>query len=64
MGLLEPEFGIGVANGHDVVGRQQYLFNCPQNDDILYQSIQRVQPPCTDHVVREDEVILREGPEA
>ena len=30
----------------------------------MYQSIAKVQPPCADHVVRDDEVFFREIPVA
>ena len=62
--ILEIEFGIGVAKGHDVVGHHHNLFNFPQADKIISQYVHKVQPPCAEHVVREDTVLLREVPEA
>ena len=61
-GILESEFGIGVGKGNDVVGNQLHLLNCPRAYAIMYQSIQKVQPTRTNHVVCEDEVLLREVP--
>ena len=58
-GILEPYFGIGVAKGRDIVGHHQHLFNFSSVDAIMYQSIQKVQPPCSYNVVHEDEVLLR-----
>ena len=63
-GVLEPEFGIGLFKGNGVVGNHQYLFNCPGADDIIYQSVMKLQPPRADHVLIEDDFILREDPEA
>ena len=57
-------FGIGVVKGNDVVGNHQNFFNCPRAYDIMPQYVQKVQPPCAEHVVSEDEVLPREGPEA
>ena len=61
-GILEPYFVIGVAKGRDIVGHHQHLFNFSSVDAIMYQSIQKVQPPCTEHVVCEGEVIISKGP--
>ena len=33
-------------------------------NDVVSQSVQKVQPPCVEHVLREDEILLRTGPEA
>ena len=55
---------IGVAKNNYVVGDYNNLINFPQADDIMSQFFQKVQPPCDDHVVREDGVLLMEGPEA
>ena len=60
-GLIETVFGIGVAKGHDIVGCHQHFFNLPQVDYIMSQSYQKVQPPRAQHVVCEDEVLLRKG---
>ena len=53
MGVIEPELGICVAKGRDVVGRHKKLLNCPSVDYVVSQSFQKVQPPCPEHVVRE-----------
>ena len=63
-GLLDPDFGIGVAKGHDVVDHFQNLFNCPRADDIMSQYIKKLQPPRNELVVREDKVLLWESPNA
>ena len=63
-GILEPALGIGVAKIHDVVGYQQKIFNFPQTDGVVSQSVQKVKPPYTDNVMHKDVVILREGPDA
>ena len=57
--LLEPAFGIGVSKIHDIVVNRQHLFNCPQVDDIMSHYVHKVQTPYSDHVVHEDEVLLR-----
>ena len=62
--LREPMFVIGVAKGYDVVGHTQNLFNSPLVDYVMTQSVQKKQPPCVEHVLREDKVLHREGPEA
>ena len=49
--------------GRDIVGRCQHLFNFLWVDDIIYQSVQTVQPPLSQHVLHKDEVFLREVPE-
>ena len=64
MVFLETSFGIGVAKGGDILCRHQHLFSCPQADEIIPQSSQKVQPSCADNVVQEYEVLIREGPEA
>ena len=51
-GLLEPEFGIGVANGHDVSGHHQHLLNFSRADDIMSQFAHKLQPARAEHVVR------------
>ena len=58
-GLLEPVLGTALAKGSNVVGHRQNLFNDPRADDIMSQSVQKVQAPCADHVVDEYEVLLR-----
>ena len=63
-GLLEPALVIGVDKGNDSVGHHQNLLNLPQADDVMYQSVQKVQPPCADNVVLKDKIPLREVPEA
>ena len=40
------------------------MLNFPCTDDIISQSVHKVQTPCSGHVVLEDEVILRESHEA
>ena len=62
--FLKPAFGIYVSNGHVIVVHHQNLLNYPQENEIMYQSDQKAQTPRDDHVVRGDEVLLREGPEA
>ena len=57
-GLLEPDFDIGVGKGHDVVGHHQHLFNLPRAEDIIDQSVQKVQTSHDEHVMCEDEVLL------
>ena len=59
-GPLEPEFGVGAAKGHDVVGHNHNLLNRPWTDDIIFQTRQKVQPPLSDHVLHEYEVFLWE----
>ena len=59
--LIEPAFDIGVSKGNDIFSCHWNLFNCLWSDYIMSQSIQKVQPPRDDHVVRVDEVFLREG---
>ena len=63
-GIIEPELVIGVAKGYDVVGHTQNLFNFPLVDYVMTQSVQKKQPPFVEHVLREDKVLHREGPEA
>ena len=58
MALLGPVFGIGVAKGRGIVSHHQHLFNFPWADEVMPQSVQKLQPPCTVHVVREGEVFL------
>ena len=58
-GVIEPAFVIGISKGRDIIRYNQHFFNFPWDYEIIYQSIQKVQPPCADHVVREDEVFLR-----
>ena len=58
-GILEPTFGIGVDKGRDAVGHHQHLINFPREDDIIYQSVQKVKPPRAENLVRDDEVLLR-----
>ena len=41
-GFLEPELGIGVARGHDVVCCNKHLFNCPCPYDIISKSVNKV----------------------
>ena len=53
-GILDPALGAGVSKGCDVVGHQQNLFNSPLEYDVIPQSVQKVQPPCAEHIVRED----------
>ena len=62
--ILEPVFGVYLAKGRDVVGYKQHLFNFPRVGYIMSHSVQTVQPPKTEHVVRKDEAILREGPKS
>ena len=57
-GALDTEFGIGVTQVHEVVGRHHHLFNCPWMYSIMSQSIQQVQPPRDDHVVCEGEILI------
>ena len=57
-GLLEPVFGIGVSQSHEVGGHCQHLFNIPRPDDAVYQYLQQVYPPHAEYVVREDEILL------
>ena len=64
MGFLEPALGIGVAKYHDVIVHHQQLLDWTREDDVMSQSIQKVQPPCVEHVVCEDEVLLRGYPES
>ena len=59
-GFLEPELGISVDKGHAVDVHHQHLFNCPWVDDVMSQSLYKVQPPCAGNVVHKDEVLLRE----
>ena len=59
----DPELSIDVATFNDIVGRHHNLFNFPWKDSILSQSVHKVKPPCDEHVLCEDEVLLREGPE-
>ena len=63
-GHLETTLCIGVAYGHDVVGHHHNPCNFYWEYDIVSYSIQKVQPPWAEHVVDEDEILLREGPEA
>ena len=35
-GLIDPEFGIGVSEGHDVVVYHQQLLNFPWEDNTIY----------------------------
>ena len=58
-GIIDPAFGIDVSKGLDVVDNQQNLLNQPRADDIMYQSIQKVQPPHAEQVLHEDEGFLR-----
>ena len=60
---IEPVFGICIANGNDVVGHHQHLFNRPWTDDIMYQYRHQGQPQQTEHVVRKDEIFIWEYPE-
>ena len=57
-GIIDPESGVGIYQSHDVGGHQQRLFNSPRPYDVVSQSSQQVYPPCAEHVVREDEVLL------
>ena len=61
-GVIEIVFVIGVAKGHYISGCQQCLFNCPRVDDIMSQSLQKVQPPCVEDVVCEYEAFLHVRP--
>ena len=63
-GIIEPALGICVSKGHDFVGHHHNLLNSPRADEVVSQYFQKVQPPCTENVVSEDEVLLREGPDA
>ena len=56
--VLEPEFIVGVAKAHDIIGHRQHFFNFCRADDIMSQFIQKVQPLRTDRLVREDEVFI------
>ena len=58
-GIIEPEFGIGVAMGYNALGHNHHFFNCPRVGDTMSQSIQKMQTACTENVVHEEEVILR-----
>ena len=62
-GDIDPEFGICVAKVHEVVGYHHNLFNQPWANGIIYQTIQQVQEPRTEHVVRKYEVLIWEDPE-
>ena len=57
-GPLEPTFGIGISKDYEVIGIFQNLFNHSWRDDIIYQSRHQVQPPCAEHGVCEDEVLI------
>ena len=57
-GLLEPVFGICIAQSHKVGVHHQHLFNRPRPDDAVYQYCQQVYPPHAEYVVREDEILL------
>ena len=59
-GVVDPSFGIIVSKGNDIVSHHHHLFNCSWVDDIIPQSVQKVQPPHAEHVVREDEVFHKE----
>ena len=54
---------IGVSKVNDVVGNHQNLFNRPRVYNAISKSVQKVQPPCAEHVVSDNEVLLREGHE-
>ena len=55
---------MGVLKCHDSVGHHQNLLNYPRADDIITQPVHKVQQPRDENVVREDDVFLKEGPEA
>ena len=63
-GIIEPLFELYEAKGHAVVVHHQHFFNFPWVDDIMYESIWKVQPPHAQRVVHESGVILRECPGA
>ena len=63
-GVLYPAFGIYVAKGRGIVDHCQKFFNFPLAGYIMPQSFQKVQPPRSEHRVHEDEVFLKEVPEA
>ena len=63
-GVIYHYLGIGVSKGCDDVFHHQYVFKCPRADDVLYNSVHKVQPPCSQHVVCEYDVILMEGSES
>ena len=56
--LIETEFGIGISKGCNIFGSFHHLFNFPWVDDKMSQSVQKVQPPYTEHVVHDDEFFL------
>ena len=62
--ILEAAFGIVLSKNYEIVGYHQNLFNFPQADDIMPLSVQNLQPPHAEHVVREDKVILKEVTDA
>ena len=63
-GVLDTAFVISVSKIHYVVVNHQHLFNYPRVNDTISHSSQKVQPPCSENVVRGGEVLLRELPEA
>ena len=50
-------------SGHDVVVHHQNMCNCTRVDDLVLQYAHKVKPQCNEHLVREENIILREGPE-
>ena len=62
-GIIEPMFAIGLSKCSDIFGHHQHLFNFPWEDDIISKSVQKLQPPRDDQVLREDEVFWGELPE-
>ena len=64
MGIIEPAVFIGVSKVHDVVVITITCSIDPWVDDVMSQSVHKVQPPCAEHVVREDEVLFREFPDS
>ena len=59
-GIIDPWYGICVAQIHEVGGRHHHLLNLPGPDDVVSKSCQNVCPPRNEHAVREDELFLLE----
>ena len=58
VGVLDTDYGAGIAQDNEVGGNHHHLFNCLGMGDILSQSFQKLYPPCDEHVVHEDEVLI------
>ena len=62
-GVLEPTFGISVSKVHDVIGGFHHFFDCSWAYTIISLPIYKVQPPHAEHVVRKDDVFIKELPD-